>query len=164
MRLVAAASLFGVALLSYPATVHAQAAAEYGLAVGNATGMSGAASGIGKALSGLAGTLDKTVQSQPASTSSTPSIQSKSTAARKSPATAKVAAVPAPVYEDLKNLEAGMAYTDVVRRFGPPSMEFASATGKSLTYANRDGMTQVEVRNEAVASISRPSSAAAAEK
>jgi hypothetical protein len=57
-----------------------------------------------------------------------------------------------------------MAYTDVVRRFGPPSMEFASATGKSLTYANRDGMTQVEVRNEAVASISRPSSAAAAEK
>ena len=90
MRLATAASLCAAALLSYPATVHAQAAVEYGLAVGNAAGMSGAASGIGKALSGLAGTLDKTVQSQPASTSSTPSIQSKSTAARKSPATAKV--------------------------------------------------------------------------
>ena len=163
MRLAAAASLCAAVLLSYPATVHAQAAVEYGLAVGNAAGMSGAASGIGKALSGLAGTLDKTVQS-PASTTSTPSTQSKSTAARKVPAMAKVAAGPAPVYEDLKNLEAGMAYTDVVRRFGPPSMEFASATGKSLSYSNRDGMTQVEVRNETVASISRPPSAAAAEK
>ena len=155
MRLAAAASLCAMGFLLCPAPVHAQAAAEFGAAAGNAAGMSGAASGIGKALSGLAGTQDKTVKSE-----STPAPSS-STTTRKSPAKRPAvsrakAAAPAKTYEDPKNLAVGLTYTDMVRRFGPASMEFATATGKSLTYASKEGMTQVEIRDGAVASITRP--------
>ena len=127
--------------------------------------MGAAASGIGKAISGIAGTLDKTVKSEPAAAAASgpaPAPAAKSattrsrTPAKRASASRPKPVVPARTYEDVKNLEVGLSYADAVRRFGPPSMQFATATGKSLTYANKDGMTQVEVRDGVIASITRP--------
>src|SRR5262245_47155793 len=159
MRLAAAGSLCALLVLLCPAHVHAQAAVEYGAAAAGATGMGTAASGIGKAISGLVGNLDKTVKSEaspaPSSSERTKTAAKKPAAPRRAVATPK-AVDPPKTYEDLKNLEVGLTYADTVRRFGPPSIEIEGASGKSLTYATKEGMTHLEVRDGAIASITRP--------
>jgi len=108
-------------------------------------------------MSGLSVALDKALkaaqsgsdeQSQTA-TVAKPATGTTATAAIKSPERS-------PNWEDAGKIEPGLAYEELVRRFGPPSMAVSNSTGKSLTYRGKDGMYQVEVRDAFVTAIDQP--------
>lgn len=147
------------------ATAAAQSAVEYGLNAGRAATTTAPAQGIGKAMSGIAGSLDKTVKAsqQASDSSSAPTAESKhpgrkaATAARVRPAVSTPPA-PAPNWEDPAAISAGLTYEDLMRRFGPPSLQITSATGNSLSYSGKDGMVQVEVQGGKVTSVEKAKS------
>jgi hypothetical protein len=58
------------------------------------------------------------------------------------------------VYEDPRHIEAGIGYEELVRRFGPPSMEVTTRPGgRTLSYATRVGTVAVDVESEKVVSV-----------
>jgi hypothetical protein len=133
---------------------HAQAAVEAGLGAGRAATSAAPAKGIGKAMSGLAGKLGETLKAgQPTSGAST----TVTTVAVSSPS-AKDAPKPAANWEDPSGIEPGLSYADLVRRFGPPTLEITGEGGKSLTYARKSGAFQLEIRDDKVSSIDKPKS------
>jgi hypothetical protein len=55
---------------------------------------------------------------------------------------------PAPTYEDPAGIQAGLAYDELLRRFGPPSLEILTGPGaRSLDYSTRDGEVRVECQD-----------------
>ena len=150
-----------------PLALCAQTGVEYGLGAGRAATSTAPAAGIGKTMGGLAGTLDKTLKQGEGSDASTAAPAAKraatakkaaspDTAASKATAASVPAAAPAPSYEDPKKIETGMEYDELVRRFGPPSMEATNESGgKLLTYAGKDGTSQVEVKEGKVSAVNR---------
>lgn len=133
-----------------------QAGVEAGLGAARAVTTTAPAAGIGKSLSGLAGALDKALKpgQQPANEQSVAAVPPKPAA--KAPTSATVPPAPQPTWEDAGGIEMGLAYEDLVRRFGPPTMSISNATERSLTYRGKDGMFQLEVRDGVVASIVKP--------
>ena len=150
-----------------------QAAAEYGLGAGRAATTAAPAGNVANGISGVFDSLTKaagaeTGRAAPASDS--PNTEPRRTAAHKtgrrtqakrSTLPAKVATPdatsatpsthappPAPVYEDARQIQAGIAYDELVRRFGPPSMSVTTESGaNTLWYSSRDGNYQVEVQD-----------------
>jgi hypothetical protein len=133
------------------ASLHAQAAAEAGLGASRAATTTAPAAGLGKSAAGVFSSLEKTLNQGKTSSSTTTDL----TPARNTAPPDKSA--PAKPYEDIKKAETGLEYDELVDRFGPPSLEVAGATGeKKLTYAGKEGPTQIEVKDGKVASIKRP--------
>ena len=153
---------------------YGQAAAEAGLGAAGAATAAGPMKGIGNAMNGLSGALDKAlkpVQTVPeykpaAATRVRPVTSAKSKATNKmDPAAGPVAAAPAlappppaKIWEDPAGVETGLAYTELLSRFGPPTMIVTSSTERSFIYRGKQGMFQVQVRDEKVASIDKPQS------
>ena len=163
-------------------TAIGQAVAEYGLGAGRAATTTAP---TGKIANGIAGTFESlskaagTDSGAAAPGSASPSPEAGHTPARKighrtqskrstlaakaappdvTPATPPTAA-PAPVYEDPRQIQAGMKYDEMVRRFGPPSMSVTTESGTSmLWYSSRDGSYQVEVQDGKVIAPRRPAS------
>ncbi|MEO8368193.1 MAG: hypothetical protein ABI806_03265 [Candidatus Solibacter sp.] len=129
-----------------------QAGVEAGLGAARAVTTTAPARGIGKSLSGLSGSLEKTIKSGHQS-SPLQTVFAAPEPAAKAPSTP---AAPPPTWEDAVAIESGLAYDDLVRRFGPPTMSISNTTGKSLTYRGKDGWFQVEVLDGAVATVARP--------
>ena len=76
------------------------------------------------------------------------------------PASASPSA-PAVSYEDPAGIKEGMDYTEVLRRFGPPSMKMTSADGEqTLCYTRPDHSLDVQLRDGKVAAIRRSSQSA----
>ncbi len=72
------------------------------------------------------------------------------TAAKSAPSTKAAAAAN---YEDPARIEAGIAYSDLIRRFGRPSMEITGEDGAStLTYLGKSAHAELVVRDGKVAS------------
>ena len=130
-------------LTSFAGTAAGQAMVGYGLgAAGAAIGTSPAA-GIGKAIGKAWESAGKTTNT--AKTAS-------STAIASSAAKAKPEA--AAHHEDLAKIEAGIAYTDLVRRFGRPSMEITGDDGtRTLTYLGKPSSAELVLRGEKVESV-----------
>jgi hypothetical protein len=151
-------------------TAFGQAAVEYGLGAGTAAISTAPARNLGKQIGGVWDNLDKAAKSgdSQASTSIAPSTARKrsTTTAPAARKTASNAASPAAVkYEDARHIEAGIAYDELVRRFGPPSMAITTETGaRTLSYAAREGYVSVEVENDKVVTVAggAPQSAAVA--
>jgi hypothetical protein len=60
-------------------------------------------------------------------------------------------------YEDPRLIQPGMAYDDLVERFGPPAMEMTTGPGgKSLMYVGMYGTTMIEVQDGRVATPEAP--------
>lgn len=60
----------------------------------------------------------------------------------------------APVYEDPQKIPAGLAYGDMVRRFGPPTMKVTDSPGRTTySYSKLKTQVQVEVQNGKVISV-----------
>ena len=138
----------------------AQTMVEYGLGAGRAATTTAPAAGIGKALSGLAekagATTDaagKAAKSGSAGTASPAGASSKTTAAGTAAAPAGAATAK---WEDPAGIEAGLSYADLVKRFGPPSLEISGETGKTLTYTSKAGSYHVDIADEKVAEVRRP--------
>ncbi len=143
-----------------------------GLGAMGATAASGA-KGVGKSMSGIAGAFDKAVNPAGASkdagavTAPKAKVAPKATAraakpdSKAAPTTvAAEAAVPAPPpapkFEDPDKLETGLAYEELVRRFGPPTMMVTSTAERTLFYQTKDGMFQLKLRDGLVASVDKP--------
>jgi hypothetical protein len=143
-------------------TAAGQATVEAGLGAARAATTTAPARGIGDAVSGLAASLDKIVKAGQDSdaksngVTAVETIRYSSTAAKtRSRSTSKS---PAPNWEDPSGIQAGLAYGEMVRRFGPPALEITDEDGRALTYSGKNGAFQVLVRDDKVASIEKPKS------
>jgi hypothetical protein len=131
-------------------TAAGQAVVEAGLgAAGAATTTAAPARGIAKSIGGMAGSLDKLIKAQPESDTQTPAT----------PTALAHAAPPASVkWEDPTGIETGITYEELVRRFGPPTMEITGETGKSVTYAGKGGTVRLDVQDGKVTAVRKPKS------
>jgi hypothetical protein len=128
--------------LAIAATLSAQATVEAGLGAGAAATGTAPASGIGKSIAGMMKTMDKTLKSADKTASETIVIP------KDTPAPA-----PAKTYEPIAKAEVGLAYADLIERFGKPAMEITGEDGvKKLTY----GATRIQVKDGKVATIIAP--------
>lgn len=166
-------------------TAVGQAAVEYGLGAGRAATTTAPARKLGTSLSDLFGTATKAAQPDQAANETAPSAlgpaapnptdpsdqSERAIAATKkmaaepelTPATQEPTqpppAPPAPVYEDPKQIQAGIGYDEMVRRFGPPSMSFTTGPGTStLVYSSGATRSQVEVEDGKVVAPRRAAS------
>jgi hypothetical protein len=143
--------------LAMAGTAAGQATVEAGVGAARAVTTTAPARGIGKSMSGLAGSLDRALKGGQtgASEQSTGVVPAKP--ATKTEATAtKTSPTPVPSWEDPGGIETGLAYDDLVRRFGPSSMTIMSGSERFLTYQGKDGMFQVKVQDGVVTSIEKP--------
>ena len=144
---ICATFLLVIALRS---TVHAQAAVEAGLGAARAVTTTAPAQGLGKSIGGVFSGLDKALKSGQTPVDSAGGRTAPAGVAPQKKATPKADAV---TYEDPKQIQAGLAYDELVRRFGPASMEIAGEAGRRmLIYSAKDGTTQVELLDEKVVS------------
>ena len=135
-----------------------QAAVEYGLGASRAAISTAPAAGLGKSIKGVFDSVNKTLE--PA-VSLSPSAQAKPQGRSKqlaSPSAKKAAETPAAQaekgFENPQNIQSGIEYDELLRRFGPPSMSVTSESGgRALSYSTKDGLVQVAVENGKVVSI-----------
>ena len=143
----------------------AQAAIEYGAGAGLAATSTAPAHTLGQQIGGMFDTLNKVMEPDrnAADGDSTqlkfkPFVRSRQSSRplKKNLAVARTvpAAQPTPSYEDPRQIQAGIGYDEIIRRFGPPSMASTTAPGRTtLWYARRDANYQVEVEEGKVTSI-----------
>ena len=168
-----------MALLALPACLAAQSVAEYSLGMSTALGTAGAASRLGNAAAdrlrkqgeGVVKTSPKNLPraastsapgstpSQTVSASSAPTPRpagAEDTVTATPPLTPVPQSVPAVTYEDPAGIKEGMDSSEVLRRFGPPSMKLASTAGEeTLCYSRQASSLDVIVRNGKVDSVRR---------
>ena len=59
-----------------------------------------------------------------------------------------------PVYEDPRRIPAGIPYSEMVRRFGPPTMRVTDSPGRTTySYSKLKMQVQVEIQNGKVVSV-----------
>lgn len=147
-------------------TAAGQAAVESSVVAAGVSTAAAPASGIGGAINGLAASLEKAINAgQQGSDAKSVVTATSGTAAKHSPEGARTGLrsthtppAPAPKWEDPSGIQAGLSYGEMVRRFGPPSLEIVGDVGRSLTYSGPNGAFQIEVRDEKVTSIEKPKS------
>jgi hypothetical protein len=133
--------------------LHAQALVEAAVATAPSSAAANGAAAVGKATKGVFTNLDKVLKSAPGA-SSTSSTSASSTTTTIGPAAPSKPAPPAKIYEDIKKVEVGLAYDELVERFGPPALEIAGTDGaRKLTYSGKQGSTEIEVKDGKVTSI-----------
>jgi hypothetical protein len=156
----------GLLFLNSPA--FGQASVEYGMGAANAAGSAGALKGLGDTINAALGNPEKTI-APPTTTVIVPATPTKTAApatkskpgARSSKSAAIAAAPPAPkpVYEDPRQIEVGMKYDELIRRFGPPAMAITNgADSRTFTYMSKAGPVQVEYADEKVTAADKPKS------
>ena len=147
--------------------LRAQAMVENAMGTGRAATMTAPAKGLGGALNNLEKTLQQTLngtEPAPATPAATPAAPAPRPAPSRARRAARAAAppVPAPVvpavhYEDAQGIEAGMAYADVVRRFGPAELEITTGLNrKIMAYRAGGAALQIELVDGTVASVDGP--------
>ena len=144
--------LASIMFFGWQANLPAQAIVENAMGTARAATMTAPAAGIGKSIKGIADSVDKALKSGPgAGEHSTERLRS--TTARPG---AAPPAKPGVKYEDPGQIQAGMTYEEVVRRFGPPSLQMTTGPGAtSLAYSGKDGQVQVEIQDGKVASVEK---------
>jgi hypothetical protein len=150
-RLTVVVATFVAAVLLCP-SAGAQAVAEYGISAGRVTTSTAVADGVGKGIKGAFGNVDKAIKagrdaaagSAPKSAGNTVTQATAKPSAQ--PAETEAAAAdeipakpPAPVYEDPRQIQAGMDYDEMLRRFGPPSMSVTEEPGRSTLWYSSNG-------------------------
>lgn len=145
--------------LAMAATANAQAVVEYGLGAARAATTTAPAAGIGKTMNGLAGSLDKALKAgQPAS--KTQSVATAPSGPRSKASTVEPPTPPAPAvkWEDPSEIQTGLSYDEMVRRFGPPALEITGEMGKSIVYSSKAASYHIEIQDGQVASVRKSQS------
>ena len=154
-------ALIVLAFLLLPAvcpTAVAQAVVEYGVGAARAATTTAPARDLGKQIGGVLDSLNRVAkagegQAAPKAQSSTGPVRSATAAPSRTKTASPSLPAPATVFEDPRHIEAGIGYEELVRRFGPPSMEVTTRPGRrTLSYAAREGAVAVDVENEKVVS------------
>jgi hypothetical protein len=148
-------------LLAYEGPAAAQTVVEYGAAAGASATAASASKGVGTSIGGLFDGLGKALnQAQDQAPKAEPATKTRAATtvpAKPKGEAIKEAAVLPPSYEDAMGIEKGMSCEDVVHRFGPPAMAFATEDdGRTMSYANKAGGVQVECHGGKVASVDKP--------
>jgi len=136
--------------LAMAGLAYGQAAVEAGLGASRAATSTAPAKGIAKSMSGLAGSLDRALK---------PARKEASDEAAQAPAPVMTAAKVAPPkqkFEDAGGIAVGLAYDELVRRFGPASMAMTMGTERALSYSGKEGMFQVTVQDGKVKAVEKP--------
>jgi len=137
----------------------AQATVESGLGAARAVTTTAPARGIGKSMSGLAGSLDKALKGGQQGSNEQPAAPASARPAAKTGSTSpKTSPPPVVTWEDPSGIEPGLAYDELVRRFGPSSLAITAGAERSLTYPGKDGVFQVKVQDGVVTAIEKPKS------
>ena len=143
--------------LSMAGTAAGQATVEAGLGAARAVTTTAPARGIGKSMSGLAGSLDKALKGGQQGSNEQPAAAVPAKPATKTGATSPRPSPPPVVnWEDPSGIAPGLAYDELVRRFGPSSLAITAGAERSLTYQGKDGVFQVKVEDGVVTSIEKP--------
>jgi hypothetical protein len=118
--------------------------------VENAMGASRAATSAAP-MSGVTKSLEKTLKKGlPAAPASQPAVRVQTA----SVATIIMPAAPVVHYDDPKGIETGTAYDELVKRFGPASLEITTGPlTKTMSYAGSEGVYQVDLREGKVSSM-----------
>jgi len=136
----------------------AQAIVENALGAARAATSTAPAGKAGKSMSGIADVLDELLKGAQGGGTSSSSSTVRQTA---HPTTTRGTEAPKPAvsFEDPRQIQAGMEYEEVVRRFGPPNLQITDGPGTvSLAYSSKDGSLKVEMQDGKVASVERPAS------
>jgi len=115
----------------------AQGIVEYSVGAGGAANATGPAQQLGKSMSGIWGGVNQAAKPTP-SQSNTQTIKLKATRSTSSRR-------PAAAYEDPRQIDAGITYDELLRRFGPPSMSVTNQSGTELWYGT--GNVKVQMRD-----------------
>jgi hypothetical protein len=157
-------------LMVYEGPAAAQTVVEYGAGAGAAAtataGAKGAGNSIGAAFESVGKALkqaqDQTPKAEPATnarpaTTAPGAAKPKTEVIKEAEGPAVSAPTPPPSYEDAMGIQKGMSCEEVVRRFGPPAMAFATEDdAKTMSYASKAGGVQVECQAGKVASVEKP--------
>ena len=148
-------------LTAFPACVFAQAGVEYAVGAGAASGAAaGTAAPLKGTFNGAIRTLDKALKSNSGAVDQTapPALPIKKVRVR-TPSPRTAGEVTAAKHEDPFQIETGMEYGEMIRRFGPPSIQFTGeAAAKTAVYLQKGSPIQIEIRDGKVASINKPKS------
>src|SRR5215471_41552 len=131
-------------LSTFCCTLYAQAIVEAAIGTARAGTTTAPAAATGKAISGVFSNLDKALKGAPAASpipsSTSTSGGSASSASKVGPAAPAKPAGPPKIYEDIKKVEVGLEYDELINRFGPPALEIAGGDGlRKLNYSNKEG-------------------------
>jgi hypothetical protein len=136
-----------------PACLAGQAIIEHAVTSGGAATAAGSANGAAGAIDGVLRKLDGTLDTAGKKPHSATAHAKSSVARTAVPAVSPIApqlAEPsesAKTYEDPAGIKTGMAYVELLRRFGAPSMQITSGGGEqTLYYFHKDGRAQTQVR------------------
>jgi len=153
-------------LLAAEGPAAAQAVVEYGAIAGAAATAASGAKGVGTSIGAAFDSISKALkQPQDQALKAAPATNARS--ASTTPAKPKTEAVkeagpaaptaPPPSYEDAMGIQKGMSCQEVVRRFGPPAMAFATEDdAKTMSYTSKAGGVQVECQGGKVAALDKP--------
>lgn len=159
LRLLLPLSIWFV-LAGSEGNLNAQGTVENAMGAARAATTTAPAGNIGKAMTGIAGALDGALKGARGvgtnSSSSTVQQTVRPTTAR---GTDIQAPKPGSNFEDPLQIQTGMSYEDVLRRFGPPKLQITDGPDTtSLAYSSKDGGVKVEMQDGKVASVERPKS------
>ena len=163
-----------VVLLALDVPAAGQAAVEAGLGAGASSIGAAGTQGIGKSIGGVFRNLDETLRPQGnagARPSDPPKASAPAKAAARRRSVGKTAVArgkttpavkpPTPGYEDAMQIQKGIGYEELLRRFGPPAMQIASGNdAKTITYVGHSGVVQLELRGGTVISVTTMKSGA----
>ena len=65
---------------------------------------------------------------------------------------------PRPKYEDPNQIQLGLEYEELVRRFGPPTLAFTEGQSSKLSYSSTAGTVEIEILGGKVTSTRKPRS------
>ena len=121
-----------------------QTAVEAAALAGRATVTAAPAQGMAKTLDGLTRSMERVLQNMApgGDAAAAPGVTLVPDDKMRTPQSASR------TYEDPKRIPARLAYDELLRRFGPPTLEMTPGPGhRILMYAAKDGITQVELQN-----------------
>jgi hypothetical protein len=125
---------------------------ENALGAGRAATSTAPMKGIGGALNNLEKTLNKSLNG----TESAPAAPATHTASTIETVHVTPAVVTSPVlhYDEPKQIETGMLYPDLLKRFGPATLSITTGmTTRILSYMSREGTFQVDLVDDKVTAI-----------
>jgi hypothetical protein len=148
-----------IALVGLRVPAAGQAAVEAGIgAAASSIGSSGA-QGVGKGIAGAFGGLNEALKSTGSGAGKTVTPVATKPAAKRRPTgkAAPVAIVPAPSYEDAREIQKGIGQEELLRRFGPPAMQIASGSDEqTMSYFSNGGVVQLELQGGKVIAVAGP--------
>ena len=159
-------------LLAYEGPAAAQTVVEYGAGAGAAATAAAGAKGVGTSIGGAFDSVsralkqgqDQAPKAEPApkarpatATPAKPKTEAIKEIEAPAAAVSPAAPAPQPSYEDAMGIQKGISCEELVRRFGPPAMAFATGDdAKTMSYASKAGGVQVECQGGKVASVDKP--------